>query len=271
MKRRFRHLALLVIAATAAGRICVWTTWDTSDRSSNVSAATDPSAESDTSALDVVTTSTRMSSVAVSQGAASDLTEQNSVSRSEEIANDTSEPKDGSEDVTFVQVVGDTKTQKATSTRRQPSQTGKKAVEVRLSSEAQLAKGEINFDDLKFDIEKDSTFDPKMWTPRLKKISGKKVKLSGYILPSTLFQEKGIKQFILVRDNQECCFGPGAALFDCVVVNMVDGTSTDFTTRPVTVEGKFHLDDKTYRHPGGKGPGGSSHMAVFRMDGMKVK
>ncbi len=144
-------------------------------------------------------------------------------------------------------------------------------VEIRLSSAAQLAKGEINFDDLKFDIEKDGAFDESMWTERLKTINGKNVKLRGYILPSSTYQNRGFKQFVLVRDNKECCFGPGAALYDCVFVNMVDGNTADFATRPVTVEGKFVLDPETYKYPGGKGPRGATHMAVFRIEGVKVK
>lgn len=256
MKRHFRHLAGLAIAATVTVGTCE-AIWSFADRSPDVAAATDSPVESKTR------TTSLLAGSADTEIAA---TEPDRKNQSAPNISDSTEPKNDDKDVTYVQVVTNSNAKKPDS-----PQAGKEEVELRLSSEAQLAKGEINFDDLKFDIEKDSIFDAKMWTPRLKKISGKKVKLSGYILPSTLFQEKGIKQFILVRDNQECCFGPGAALYDCVVVNMVDGASTDFTTRPVTVEGKFHLDDKTYRHPGGKGPGGSSHMAVFRIDGMKVK
>lgn len=147
----------------------------------------------------------------------------------------------------------------------------KPKVEIRLSSEAQLAKGEINFDDLKFDIEKDGAFDEKLWTERLKRINGKNVKLRGYMLPSTIYQNKGFSQFVLVRDDKECCFGPGAALYDCVLVKMVPGKTADFTTRAVTVEGKFVLDPETYKYPGGKGPRGATHMAVFRIDGIKTK
>lgn len=152
-----------------------------------------------------------------------------------------------------------------------PANSDRPKVELRLSSPAQLAKGEINFDDLKFDIEKDGAFDESMWTKRLKTINGKKVKLRGYILPSSTYQSKGFSQFVLVRDNQECCFGPGAALYDCVFVVMVEGNTADFTTRPVTVEGKFILDPETYKYPGGKGPRGATHLAVFRIDGVKVK
>ncbi len=147
----------------------------------------------------------------------------------------------------------------------------KPKVELRLSSDAQLAKGEINFDDLKFDIEKDAPFDVAMWTARLKRLNGKTVRLRGYILPSSVYHDKGFNQFVLVRDNQECCFGPGAALYDCVMVEMVPGKTADFTVRPVTVEGKFVLDDSKFKYPGGIGPRGATHMAVFRIEGVSVK
>ena len=154
---------------------------------------------------------------------------------------------------------------------RQSQPAGNAEVEQRKSSEARLAKGEITFDDLKFDIEKGEAFQKEQLTKVVKELNGKKVKLSGYILPSTLFKETDIERFVLVRDNQECCFGPGAALYDCVMVEMVPGKTTDFVTRPVTVEGKFRIEPDLYKYPGGKGPDGSSHLAVFRIDGVSVK
>jgi len=144
-------------------------------------------------------------------------------------------------------------------------------VESRKSSEAARAKGEINFDDLKFDIEKDQAFARDMLTEEILALQNTKVKLRGYILPATLFRETGIKQFVLVRDNQECCFGPGAALFDAVMIEMVPGKTTDFVTRPVTVEGKFQIDTESYKYPGGKGPRGATHLAIFKIAGENVK
>ncbi|TVP98684.1 MAG: DUF3299 domain-containing protein [Planctomycetaceae bacterium] len=126
------------------------------------------------------------------------------------------------------------------------------------------ARGEITFDDLKFDIEPDAPYDGSMLTDDIRELDGKVVKLRGYILPSTLFRETNIDEFVLVRDNQECCFGPGAALFDCVVVNLVGGVRTDFTTRPVTVTGKFQL--KEYKYPDDSG-----HFAIFNLQGTAVK
>ncbi|WP_315853464.1 DUF3299 domain-containing protein [Neorhodopirellula pilleata] len=148
---------------------------------------------------------------------------------------------------------------------------GRAKVEVRKSSQADLEKGDITFDDLKFDIEKDAPFDEKKLNDTLRFLDGRKVKLRGYILPSTLFKETDISEFVLVRDNQECCFGPGAALFDCVMVEMVGTANTDFVTRPVTVEGKFVFDPDKYRYPPGVGPRGATHMAIFRIEGVRVR
>jgi len=126
------------------------------------------------------------------------------------------------------------------------------------------AKGDISFDDLVFDIEKDGKYVPVMLTDAIRDLDGQTVKLRGFILPSTLFRETNIDEFVLVRDNQECCFGPGAALYDCVVVNLVGGVTTDFTTRPVTVTGKFKL--KEYKYPDDSG-----HFAIFNLEGTKVE
>lgn len=148
---------------------------------------------------------------------------------------------------------------------------GREKVEVRKSSRADLEKGDITFDDLKFDIEKDEAFDEKKLNDSLRFLDGRKVKLRGYILPSTLFKETDISEFVLVRDNQECCFGPGAALFDCVMIEMVGDATTDFVTRPVTVEGKFIFDPDKYKYPPGVGPRGASHFAIFRIEGVRVR
>ena len=161
------------------------------------------------------------------------------------------------------------KTEKATKEKSVDPRT--RGVVIKKSSAAARAKGEITFDDLKFEIEKDAPFEDKMLDKDVKSLDGIKVKLSGYILPSTLFRETNIDQFVLVRDNQECCFGPGAALFDCVIIEMNPGKTTDFVTRPVTVHGKLKIDTKKYKYPGGKGPRGATHMAIFRIEGDAVK
>lgn len=120
---------------------------------------------------------------------------------------------------------------------------------------------DITFDDIKFEIEKGERFRRKMLTQEIEQLHGRPVKIRGYILPS--FKQKGITQFVLVRDNMECCFGPGAAIYDCILVEMEKGKSASFTVRPVSVEGKFLVHE--FKDPDGK------HLAIYRMEGHEVK
>jgi len=106
---------------------------------------------------------------------------------------------------------------------------------------------DLTFDNLKFDIEKDQPYDESMLTNEIREMEGKRIKIRGYIRPS--FKQKGIKSFVFVRDNKECSFGPGAALYDCLIVKMKKGQSTSFTVRPIAVEGEFSI--KAYEGPDG--------------------
>jgi hypothetical protein len=76
-------------------------------------------------------------------------------------------------------------------------------------------------------------------------------------------QKRGIKQFVLVRDNQECCFGPGAAIYDCILVEMQPGNTAEFSIRPVAVEGTFNIEEIL-------GPDGK-HLAIYHLDGESVR
>jgi hypothetical protein len=101
---------------------------------------------------------------------------------------------------------------------------------------------DITFDDIKFDAEKGEAFQRSQITPKIEALDGKRVRIRGWILPQSVFKQRGIKNFVLVRDNQECCFGPMAALYDCIVVQMNRGKSCNFSTQAVSVEGKFAID-----------------------------
>ena len=96
---------------------------------------------------------------------------------------------------------------------------------------------------------------------RVTALEQERIRIRGYILPS--FQQTGLTQFVLVRDNMECCFGPGAALYDCVVVRMQPGKTANFSIRPVAVSGIFRLQEL-------KGPDGE-HLAIYALDGDAVE
>ena len=120
---------------------------------------------------------------------------------------------------------------------------------------------DINFDDIKLEMQKGDPFSRDLLPPRVSALAGEPVRIRGYILPS--FQQTGLTQFVLVRDNQECCFGPGAALHDCIVVRMRPGRTAEFSIRPVAVAGTFRIDE--LRAPDG------SHLAIYALDGDEVK
>ena len=123
------------------------------------------------------------------------------------------------------------------------------------------APREISFDDIKLEMEKGAPFTRDLLPERVTALADTAIRIRGYILPS--FQQTGLTQFVLVRDNQECCFGPGAALHDCVVVRMRPGKTAEFSIRPVAVAGTFKIDE--LRAPDG------SHLAIYALDGDEVK
>jgi hypothetical protein len=123
------------------------------------------------------------------------------------------------------------------------------------------APRDLTFDDIKFDMEKGAPFTRDLLPKRVTSLERERIRIRGYILPS--FQQTGLTQFVLVRDNMECCFGPGAALYDCIVVRMQPGRSTNFSIRPVAVAGTFRLEE--LRGPDGK------HLAIYAMDGEAVE
>lgn len=120
---------------------------------------------------------------------------------------------------------------------------------------------EVSFDDIKFDMEKGAPFTGDLLPKRVTALEQERIRIRGYILPS--FQQTGLTQFVLVRDNMECCFGPGAALYDCVVVRMQRGKTANFSIRPVAVSGVFRLEE--LRGPDGK------HLAIYALDGEAVQ
>ncbi len=143
----------------------------------------------------------------------------------------------------------------------------KTSTELALAPEAPAAapQGTLNitFDKIKFNMEKNADFERALITPEIEKLAGRNVRLRGYILPKMVFSQTGIKFFVLVRDDQACCFGPGAMLYDCVMVYMNPGKSTDFTTGVITVEGKFSIEIN-------KSPEGKTQ-AIYRMDADSAK
>lgn len=120
---------------------------------------------------------------------------------------------------------------------------------------------DISFDDIKFDMEKGAAFERSMLTPKIEALDGRTIRIRGFILPPPV--ATGLTRFVLVRDNLSCCFGPGAALYDAIFVEMVDDKSTEYTISPVTVEGVFTV--RELRDPD------DNIMAIYHLDGESVR
>ena len=99
----------------------------------------------------------------------------------------------------------------------------------------------ITFDTVKLNLEKGAPYHSDLLTPAVKKLDGNRVRIRGFILPPP--QQNGLTRFVLVRDNMACCFGPGAAIYDSMTIQMKDGLSMDYTVQPIMVEGTFNIHE----------------------------
>jgi hypothetical protein len=120
---------------------------------------------------------------------------------------------------------------------------------------------DITFDTVKLDMKKEDPFKRSLITPAIEKLDGNRIRIRGYILPP--FQQTGLTRFVLVRDNMACCFGPGAAIYDSMIVELKPGLTTDYTVAPVAVEGTFNIREV-------EGPGGRA-MSIYRVLAEKVE
>ena len=73
-----------------------------------------------------------------------------------------------------------------------------------------------------------------------RELDGRSVLLKGYIYPGK--QQHGITQFLLVRDQGDCCFGGNPKITDRVLVQLDDPAhpkGIDFSPRLTKIAGKF--------------------------------
>ena len=77
----------------------------------------------------------------------------------------------------------------------------------------------------------------------LKGLDGQKVVIKGWMFPPLMTE--GLPAFLFVRDNQICCFGREAKVYDKVRVTLKEGTTTDYIFgRPFDVIGTFHIESE---------------------------
>lgn len=118
---------------------------------------------------------------------------------------------------------------------------------------------EITFEDINLHLQPDIVFRPWMLTDRARELDGRRVRISGYMLPD--IQQNHIRQFVLLR-NRECKFGPGGQADHLINVNLVEGITTSYRDQPVVVEGVLKIQPF-------QGPDGNT-WSIYDMLGDKV-
>jgi len=68
-------------------------------------------------------------------------------------------------------------------------------------------------------------------------MAGRNVLLKGYMYPGK--QQHGIVQFLLVRDQGDCCFGGNPRITDRVLVQLSDARGIPFSPRLTKIAGRF--------------------------------
>jgi hypothetical protein len=70
-----------------------------------------------------------------------------------------------------------------------------------------------------------------------RRLDGHNVLLKGYMYPGK--QQQGITQFLLVRDQGDCCFGGNPKITDRVLVQLRDPKGIPFSPRLTKIAGRF--------------------------------
>jgi hypothetical protein len=119
----------------------------------------------------------------------------------------------------------------------------------------------ITFDDLNIGMQADVVFRPFMLTDRVKELEDQRVSIVGYMHGGAL-SARGIHEFVLLK-NTECKFGPGGQADHLAQVLLAAGAGTEFTKRPVKVEGRLKLEPF-------QGPDGNT-WSIYRLEDAQIR
>lgn len=105
--------------------------------------------------------------------------------------------------------------------------------------QAPLGPRDLSFEDLNIDMQPDTLFEPWMLPLRIEELAGQRVRLRGFMC-AAIFQLHNIREFPLMREK-ECPYGPGGQAHHVAEVEFKAGTTTEFTTDEICVEGTFRV------------------------------
>ncbi|MBI3839656.1 MAG: hypothetical protein HY288_17180 [Planctomycetia bacterium] len=85
--------------------------------------------------------------------------------------------------------------------------------------------------------------------PTALELEGKRIFIKGYVYPGR--DKDGIRQFLLVRDQGDCCFGGNPRITDRIQVTLVDPLRLRYQPQLHKVGGTFHVEPATAIGAGG--------------------
>ncbi len=99
--------------------------------------------------------------------------------------------------------------------------------------------------------------------PEILQLEGQEVFITGFMRPPEFL--RNIDRFLLVRDNNTCCFGPidNVKYYDQVQVKLVGSLRADYAKRTYNMAGKLHV------HPDNVGKGAGYPVFSLEADYLK--
>lgn len=76
--------------------------------------------------------------------------------------------------------------------------------------------------------------------PEALALDGKRIFIKGYVYPGQ--QKSGIQEFVLCRDNGDCCFGGSPKLTDMILVRLQEPLRMTYESRMWRVAGTFRVN-----------------------------
>jgi hypothetical protein len=91
--------------------------------------------------------------------------------------------------------------------------------------------------------------------PEIAALDGKKVFIKGYMRPDSVTVSRGIDRFLLVRDNNQCCFGDLSKIkfYDQIDVTMLGPLRVDYSQGIFRMGGTLHIQPENMA-PGARNP-----------------
>jgi hypothetical protein len=93
----------------------------------------------------------------------------------------------------------------------------------------------LSYATLRADVEQPG----QLYPPEVDQLEGHRVFIKGYVYPTK--SQTGVKEFILCRDNGDCCFGGQPPLTERIMVDLKGHLTYTYAQRMVRVAGTFHV------------------------------